>query len=186
MLTDDDLSRQLGGAFRESTDDVTYAGRVPTPRTTAASFGVPLASTAAVVAALAVVWASSPGTEDVAPPSADGPAATATAAPTTTAPTPELVTDTIEVAGFTFSYQRAAGQPVAEVIHVFAPDGLPDGVRPVEVPSPAKAWVGTDPRSGEVAIYLKAPSRFDGQLFGVSSPSLDEEQMISFLHTGVS
>jgi DNA-directed RNA polymerase specialized sigma24 family protein len=65
-------------------------------------------------------------------------------------------------------------------------DGLPDGVRPVDVPAPSKAWVGTDPRSGEVAIYLKAPSRFDGRLFGVSSPSLSEDQMITFLHTGVS
>lgn len=183
MLTDDDLTRQLGSAFRESTDDVTYAGRVPAPRTTATTIGVPLASTAAVAAALAVVWASSPDTESVPPPSADGPSASV--APTTTAPAPELVTDTIEVAGFTFSYQRAAGQPVAEVIHIFLPDELPDGVRPVEVPAPAKAWVGEDPRSGEVAIYLKAPGRFDGKLFAVSSPGLAEAQMITFLRTGV-
>jgi hypothetical protein len=186
MLTDDDLTRQLGGAFRDATADLEYGGRVPAPRTTAATIGVPLASTAAVVAALAVVWASSPDTEDTAPPSADGPSASA--APSTAAPAhaAELVTDTIEVAGFTFSYRHAPGQPAAEVIHVFVPDGLPDGVRPVDVPEPSKAWVGTDPRSGEVAIYLKAPSRFDGRLFGVSSPSLSEDQMITFLHTGVS
>ncbi|GAA4756830.1 hypothetical protein GCM10023350_48020 [Nocardioides endophyticus] len=33
---------------------------------------------------------------------------------------------------------------------------------------------------------LKTPSRFDGKLFGVSSPSLDEDQMVTFLHTGAS
>jgi hypothetical protein len=184
MLTDDDLTRQLGGAFRESTDDLAYAGRVPAPYGLATTVGVPLASTAAVVAALAVVWASSPDTEDTAPPAA-GPA-TATSPATTPAPTPELVTDTIEVAGFTFAYRHAADEPVADVLHVFVPDGVPDDARPVEVPAPAKAWVGTDPRSGEVAIYLKAPTRFDGRLFGISSPSLDEDQMVTFLHTGVS
>jgi hypothetical protein len=184
MLTDDDLTRQLGDALRDVAGDLEYGGRVPAPRTTAATIGVPLASTAAVVAALAVVWASSPDTEDTAVPSADGPAAST--APATTAPAPKLVTDTIEVAGFTFSYQHAPGQPVAEVIHVFVPDGLPDGARPVDVPSPAKAWVGKDPRSGEVAIYLEQPGRFDGKLFGVSSPSLGEAQMITFLRTGVS
>jgi hypothetical protein len=181
MLTDDDLTRQLGGAFRESTDDLAYAGRVPAPRGVATTVGVPLASTAAVVAALAVVWASSPDTEDTSPPVAH-PAVTTS--PTPLAPAPELVTDTIEVAGFTFAYRHAADEPVANIIHVFVPDGVPDGARPVEVPAPAKAWVGKDPRSGEVAIYLRSPSRFDGKLFGVSSPGLDEDQMITFLHTG--
>ena len=186
MLTDDDLTRQLSSAFRESTDDVRYAGRVPAPRTAATTIGVPLASTAAVAAALAVVWASSPDTEPVPPPSADG--SRASVAPTTTTPdttgqSPELVTDTIEVAGYTFAYRHAADEPVVDVLHVFAPERVPASARPVDVPAPAKAWVGTDPGSGEAAIYLQDPSRYDGRLFGISVPGLDEDQMVTFLHS---
>ncbi|GAA1761926.1 hypothetical protein GCM10009795_005460 [Nocardioides hankookensis] len=184
MLTDDDLTRQLGGAFRDGARDHQYAGRIPAPRPTAAPVGIPLALSAAVVAALAAVWVSAPEAAETASRTAGD--RSAFMAPGTATPSPELTTDTIEVAGFIFSYRHPAAESVDDVLHVFVPSGVPDGSRPVEVPAPAKAWVGTNPRSGEVAIYLQAPSRFGGKLFGVSSPGLSEAQMITFLRTGVS
>lgn len=180
MLTDDDLTRELAGAFRDETDDLRYAGRVPAPRT-GAGLAVPLATSAAVAATLGGVWVAGDTAQAPAPP-----AAAPSGTPGASVPAaPETVTDTIEVAGYTFAYQRAADDaPVPDVLHVFTPDAVPDDARPVEVPEPAKAWVGTDPRSGEAAIYLQSPSRFDGRLFGVSAPGLDEDAMVRFLRDG--
>jgi len=59
MLTDDQLTTQLRAAFRDATDDLRYAGRVPTPRNPYA-VAAPAAASVAVVATLAGVWACAP------------------------------------------------------------------------------------------------------------------------------
>ena len=181
MLTDDDLSRQLGGAFRESTEDVTYAGRVPTPRSAATTIGVPLASTAAVVAALAVVWASAPDTDDATPPTA---APSATPAPTPDAPAPKLVTEKIEVAGFTFSYRHAAGETRADDLYADGHVTVPDDATPIEAPEGVKAWLGKDPESGDNAVYVKAPTRNGGVVFALLSPTWTTDQLADLFHNG--
>ncbi|KQW47079.1 hypothetical protein ASC77_18015 [Nocardioides sp. Root1257] len=170
-MTDDDLTRQLGGAFRDATDDLEYAGRVPTPRSAVATVGVPLASTAAVVAALAVVWASAPGTDDPTPPTTAGPSAVA----------PPIVTRTIEVAGFSFSYR---GEARADDLYArMSPGAVPEDAQPIDAPDGVQAWVGTDPQSGDHALYVDAPTRNGGKLFALLSPTWTAEQLTDlFLH----
>ena len=144
MLTDDDLTRQLGSAFRESsTTSRTPDGcPPPAPRPPPSAYPSPRPPPSPPP------WPSSgrppPTPSLVPPPSADG--SRASVAPTTTTPdttgqSPELVTDTIEVAGYTFAYRHAADEPVVDVLHVFAPERVPASARPVDVPAPAKAWV---------------------------------------------
>ncbi|GAA4701862.1 hypothetical protein [Nocardioides conyzicola] len=181
MLTDDDLSRQLGGAFRDASGDLQYAGRVPAPRSAITTVGVPLASSAAVVAALAVVWASASGTDDAVPPTAGGP--TASVAPTT--PTaPRLVTEKVEVAGFTFSYRHAAGDGLADDLYGDMHVTVPADAKPVDAPEGVKAWVGVDPDSGDHAIYVDAPTRNGGEVFALLSPTWTEDQLVDLFHNG--
>jgi hypothetical protein len=179
MLTDDDLTRQLGGAFRDATGDLEYAGRVPAPRSPISTVGVPLASTAAVVAALAVVWASSPDTDDATPPSAG------TATPSAPSSAPRVVTRTIEVAGFTYRYR---GEPRADDLYATLDVAVPDDATPVDPPAGAiagvKAWVGTDPTSGDHAIWVQSPSRNAGQVFAILSPTWTTDQLVDLFRNG--
>lgn len=178
MLTDYDLTRQLGGAFRDVTDDLEYAGRVPTPRSAVATVGVPLASTAAVVAALAVVWASAPGTDETTPPTADGrPSTSATTDPAA----PAVVTRSIEVAGFTFSYR---GEPRADDLYADGHTTVPDDAQAIDAPSGVEAWIGVDPASGDNAVYVKAPTRNGGQVFAVLSPTWTQDQLVDLFRHG--
>lgn len=182
MLTDDDLGRQLSGAFHHASDDLTYAGRVPAPRSTITTIGVPLATSAAVVAALAVVWAASPDTDDPAPPIAGGPSVSSTPSPT--APAPRLVTEKIEVAGFTFSYRHAAGDSLVDDLYGDMHVTVPADAKPVDAPEGVKAWVGVDPDSGDHAIYVDAPTRNGGQVFALLSPTWTEDQLVDLFHNG--
>ena len=179
MLTDDDLSRQLSGAFRAAAHDLTYAGRVPAPRSPITTIGVPLASSAAVVAALAVVWASSPDTEVGTPPGADGPTTAATRPSA-----PKVVTEKVEVAGFTFSYRHAAGDSRADDLYGDMHVTVPDDATPIEAPEGVKAWVGVDPDSGDHAIYVDAPTRNGGQVFALLSPTWTEDQLVDLFRNG--
>jgi hypothetical protein len=184
MLTDDDLTRQLGGAFRDAAGDLEYAGRVPAPRNAAATLGVPLAATAVAATALAAVWASSTGTDDGAvPPSAGGPTASAPATRATTA-APKAVTRTIEVAGFTFSYRSAAGDSRADDLYADGHVTVPDGAKPVDAPTGVQAWIGADPTSGDNAIYVKAPTRNGGRVFALLSPTWTQDQLVDLFHNG--
>jgi len=180
MLTDDDLTRQLGGAFRASTGDLEYAGRVPVPRSAAATVVVPLASTAAAAAALAFVWASAPATDDAVPPSADGPTASAPA----TSPTPTVVTETLEVAGFTFTYRSTGGDARADDLYADGRVTVPDDAEPIDAPSGVQAWIGVDPTSGDNAVYVTAPTRNDGRTFAILSPTWTKEQLVDLFRHG--
>lgn len=184
MLTDDDLTRDLRAAFRDTTSDLRYDGPVPAgPHTPVwARVGWVALPAAAAVAATAVVVGGSP--TDVAPaPGAPSAAGTPSSSPSASAPA--LVTDTIEVAGFSFTYQRAAGSAPAEE-HLFSPDAVPDGAREVTFAgmSPARAWVATDPATGDPTLYLKAPTRNNGHLMGLSIPGFDEDALVHLLKYG--
>ena len=182
MLTDDDLTRDLRAAFRDTTASLEYDGPVPAgPRTPAwARDGWVALPAAAAVAATVVVVGGAPH-DAATPPSA---------APSTTGPTgataaPDLVTDTIEVAGFAMTYQRAAGTAPAEE-HLFSPDSVPDGAREIVFPpmAPARAWLGTDPATGEPTLYLDAPTRNNGHLMGLSIPGFGEAELVDLLKHG--
>jgi hypothetical protein len=177
MLTDDDLTRQLGTAFRETTDDLQYAGRVPTPRRPAYVLAVPAAAT---VAAAAVLVATGGLASDDAP----SPPQAATTAPGSShdAPATRVVTDRIEVAGFTLTYRHAAGEP--DPIRLVDDTEVPADARSVDVEPPAQAWVGTDPASGDAALWLEAPTRNEGRLFAIVSSVWTQDQLVDLLHNG--
>jgi len=175
MLTDDDLTTELRAAFRGVTDDLEYAGKVPTLRRPLVP-AVPLVATAATVSALAVVWASSP---DAVAPAPD-------TAPTSQAPAqPKQVTDTITVVGYTFTYKHAVGEERAHDLYaMFGEVTLPDDAQPIDAPVVVKAWVGTDPASGDHGVWVKAPTRNDASVFAVLSPTWTTEQLTDLLYNG--
>ncbi|GAW48755.1 MULTISPECIES: hypothetical protein [unclassified Nocardioides] len=183
MLTDDDLTRQLGSAFREEAGDLEYAGRVPTLRRTGA-VALPIAATAAVAGVLVAVAATNaddpvgPGTTIAGPSSGTGTSPGAAA-------TPRLVTDTIEIAGYTYTYQHAVGEQLADDLYaVMNPGEVPADARPLDAPAPARAWVGTDPTSGDTALWVEAPTRNGGHLFALLSPTWTTDQLADLFHHG--
>ncbi|HYF73507.1 MAG TPA: hypothetical protein VD864_11845 [Nocardioides sp.] len=177
MLTDDDLTRQLGTAFRAATDDLTYRGRVPTPRRPAYVLAVPAAATVAAAAVL-VTSTGAPSGDPTGPratpthrtPGSGGPSAGA------------VVTDEIEVAGFTLEYQRTVGEP--DPIRLVTDTEVPGDARSLEVDGPAKAWIGTDPASGDAALWLESPIRNGGRLFALESSVWTQDQLLDLFHHG--
>jgi hypothetical protein len=175
MLTDDDLTTELERAFRAETANLTYGGRRRPRRT--ATLVLPLAAASLALATVALN-AHHDGGE---PPTAATPAApSASQAPTP----PRLVEGRIKLAGYTLSYQRRAGAP--DPLHAqMRLGGLPRGVRPVPLSgTEAKAWVGKDPRSGDNALYVKAPTRNDGKLFVLLSSQWSQDQLVNLFRSG--
>ncbi|GAB3200279.1 hypothetical protein GCM10027062_19280 [Nocardioides hungaricus] len=171
MLTDDDLTTELRAAFRDTTTDLRYAGRVPTPRNRLA-VGVPLAATAVAAATLAVVWAGS----------AEAPAPAPEATPTQGPVAPRMVTDTIRVAGYSFTYRYAAGeQPVNDLYAMLGDVSLPADAKPIDAPEGVKAWAGTDDGSGDRGVWVRPSTAIGGAMYAVLSPTWTDEQLASLL-----
>jgi hypothetical protein len=164
MLTDDEITRELGAAFRAETAGLSYTGRRRPPRRAA----VPLSAgaAAAVVAASALgVWVHG------------GPAASPSV--------PALTSATVRLDGLTLHYQRRAGQPSPIRVDQDV-RAVPAGARPVPLAAgaSAKAWVGKDPASGNNAVYVQSPVRFGGKIFALLSSSLTQGQLIAILNSG--
>ena len=176
MLTDEDLTRQLSAGFRDTTDHLSYAGKVPAPRSIP-RLAVPIGATVAAAAVLTVVAATATNDSSApTPPNAFGPVPHVK---------PHLVSSTIHVAGYTYTYRHAAGQPLVDDIYaVTNPGSVPDDATPIDAPAPAKAWVGTDPDSGDQALWVDAPTRNDGRLFALLSPTWTTEQLADLFHNG--
>jgi hypothetical protein len=174
MLTDDQLSRDLGDAFRAASEGVTYTGRRQPPRSTA-PVALSIGAAAVVVAgAIGVVIATD---EQAAPPAGAAPAAVPE-------PPRAMVGDSISLAGVTLRYEREVGSPdpLRERLDVDAP---PDDATPVPLPgTEAQAWVGVDPESGDNALYLQAPTRNGGRLFALLSPTWTQDQLVELLRNG--
>jgi len=186
MLTDDDLTRDLRAAFRDATDDLTYDALAPTVRRTPAwaSRGwLALPAVAATAAVAVVATGPQTGVGTVADPPISSPAAPATsAAPAVTEPPLELVTERFEVAGFTIAYRRPADAgPMT--LHVFRPDSLPDGAQRFDLPGEPgeRAWLGTDERSGDGALYLRDDTREGKGWLAVISPGVSAAELRELL-----
>ncbi len=179
MLTDDDLTRQLGAAFRGATDDLTYTGRVPTPRRPPLMVALPAAATVAVAATLVVGAPGAPSGDDRAPGAAPTRSTTRDASGSASE---AVVTDEIEVAGFTLRYQRTAGEP--EPFRLVTDTEVPGDARSLDVDGSATAWIGTDPASGDAALWLQSPVRNGGRLFALVSSEWTQDQLIDLLHHG--
>ena len=174
MLTDDELSRELGAAFRAATEELTYTGRRRPPRRTAL-VAVPVASAAVAIAAAIV---ATPRTDEQGTPAAQAPPSVEGA------PSQAVVSDSINLAGFTLHYERPVGSP-DPLRPQYDVDGPPDNATPVPLTgTEAKAWVGVDPESGDNAIYLQAPTRNGGKLFALMSPTWTQDQLVDLLRNG--
>jgi hypothetical protein len=172
MLTDDELARELAALFRGQAAGITYAGRRRPPGRAAAT--LPAAAAAiALGAGLGVALHPSP----IAP-------ARPAAAPSPPAAAKTTVDATFNLDGFILHYQRPTGSPAPLRVEL-AVRGLPSDARPVPLSgTTAKAWVGTDPASGDNALYLRSPARNGGRLFAVLSATWTQRQLIALLRTG--
>ncbi len=176
MLTDDELARELGALFREQAAGITYAGRRRPPGRAAAALP---AAAAAIALGAGLGMALHPSPAAPARPGAGPypPPAASTAASM-------AVSATINLDGFTLHYQAPAGSPPRLRVQR-AVRGLPPDARPVPLSgTTAKAWVGTDPASGDNALYLRSPARNGGRLFAVLSATWTQRQLIALLRTG--
>jgi hypothetical protein len=167
VLTDDDLSSQLRTAMQR-VPDLTYDRPVPRVRrsTTPVLLAVPALATAGIVAALALP--------------ADAPAPTSSSA---LSPTTELVTVSTTVAGMTLTYERAADAEEPFTVDVTTAE-VPSDARELAVDGSARAWVGTDPATGETAAWLTSPVRNGGQTFTLLAPDLTQDQLAAIVLGG--
>jgi hypothetical protein len=184
LLTDDDLTRELGEAFHAATTDLTYRGRTRPPRGIGPA--LPAAAASAVLVAVAIgavnvadhphpAVGHSAGRPSVGGPNVAGPPA---------AKARKLVTETMTLAGFTITFQHASGAPDPVVAELVV-GGLPAGVRTVPLTgTEARVWVGTDPKSGDNALYVKAPTRNGGRLFALLSTTWSQHQLIDLVKEG--
>lgn len=150
MLTDEDLTRELGEAFRSATSELSYNGRTRPPR----GIAVPVTAVAAASVAVALVGFNlADSSHSAGTPTASGriaPSVSTPASPTKT------VTDTLQLAGLTLRIEHAAGTPNPVLASLYNSD-LPSDAQPVTVDeSNVQAWSGTDPATGDNAIFVKA------------------------------
>lgn len=189
MLTDDDLIRELETALRDDTAALRYTGKVPAPRTRVVPWtAVPIAAATAAVVVLPQLGGG-PGVQYAGPQPTPSTSAPVAPAPSAAAPAPELVTETIELAGMSFRYSRPAGTPSPAT-------NLYMGVRPpadaTEVDltgSPdadwvVRAWVGTEPRIGEAGLFVQTKSEGIGEYGFFTGEGVTAEDWERMIRTG--
>lgn len=182
MLTDDDLTRELGDAFRAATDDLRYAGRTRPPRPITAVLPAAVAASTLGAVAIGGVYVA----DRAAPAGAPKAVAPIITSARPTAPAvakPTRVTRTLKLAGFSVTFRSAAGAPdpvFAEPVH----GGLPAGVTAVPLSgTAAQAWTGTDPSTGDNALYVKVPTASGSRLFVLLSATWSEQQLIELFRS---
>jgi hypothetical protein len=88
------------------------------------------------------------------------------------------VTRRLTLAGFTLTFDSAAGAP-DPVFAQTVTGGLPSGVTPVPLSgTAAQAWAGKDPATGDNALYVKVPTTDGPRLFVLLSATWSEQQLI--------
>ncbi|GAA0264664.1 hypothetical protein [Cryptosporangium japonicum] len=174
MLTDDDLSRRLETAFSNATSGLTYTGTVPEARRTPSAGWLALPVVAAVGVGLsALTTHPAPNPPSTSQPMSDAPVAH---------PAP-MVTDTVTLAGLTLTYRHPAGEP-DPLRSSPDPGPVPEDARPITAPDGVRAWVGTDPKSGDAALWVEAPTRNEGRLFALYSSVWTQDQLAELFHSG--
>lgn len=171
MLTDDRLTRELGDAFRDATAELTYSGRVPTPRRPGMLL-VP--ATAVAVAAVAGFALTSGGTS---PQPEPGPIAIQqpTSPDSTTSPGPVRpvrdVSRTLNLVGYSFTYRQASGD--VPLYGEFVGSVPPDATA-VQGSGSAKYYVGVDGTTGYQAGWVDAGN---GTILEITSPDAQRAQL---------
>jgi hypothetical protein len=178
MLTDDDLTRSLGSAFQDATEGLIYTGRTRPPRQVLSTVLPAMAAgavlTGAAVAAIETGNHTTPAVGASVRPAPHHLSSTAARHPSKKT----LVTRKVRLAGFTITYRAAAGSPV----QLYAEVGLssvPDSATPVSTTNPnAKTWIGTEPSTGDNALYIQFSDGNDDQLYALVSPTWTQQQLI--------
>jgi len=176
-LTDDDLSRQLSGAFHNASDGLSYDGSVPVARSGPSARWLAVPAVAAVAVAAATTAAHQGGAPS------RGLSGSASVTASSSSPTihpPRIVTAKIEVAGYTLDYDHPVGEsvPANDLYADLSVDAVPSDATPTDSNWPgAKAWVGTDPDSGDNALFLQGPGIAGGGVFALISPTWTQQQL---------
>jgi len=189
MLTDDDLIRELEAGLRDESQDLTYSGRVPSPRRLVVPWtALPLAAAAAAVVVLPQLGGGDTPSATTAPPRVIqavpghvggsrglGPAAKGHV---------RLVTTSFEFAGRTFRIQHPATQPQPYIVFQIGASAPPADATPVADPFDIEeAWWGRDPKTGDAAAWIKDSRFFGGQYVEMSSQSYTEQDLVTMLQT---
>jgi len=191
MLTDDDLIRELEAGFRDESQGLTYARRVPAPRRAVVPWtAVPAAAAAAALVVLPQLTGGGSPTATPAPPQTTqtvpedrgsfGPGPGATTAHDHV----RLVTTSFQLAGRTFRVQHPASQSPRYVVYRIGAGAPPADATPVPHPFDIeKAWSGRDPKTGDAAVWIQDSRFFHGQYVELSSPSFTEQELVTMLKT---
>jgi hypothetical protein len=168
-MNDDQLTADLNAAFRSVTADLTYAGEAPRLRRNPIA-AVPMTAAAAGIAAVALV-PSLAGSPTAAPPSSPSSSTTSEASGPV-----RLVTETVSFAGATYAVTRDPSTQGPLTARVLA--ALPGGLEPVDIDSTGRVWTGTEPTTGEPAVVVESPVRFEGRAFSLSGAGWTAEQLV--------
>jgi hypothetical protein len=179
MLTDEDLTDQVGAAFRACTRDLEYGGPVPRLRHTGVTLVAPAA---AMLAATLVVVPNALSREPDPHPTAGPPGAPGSQSSAT--PTGRLITAHLSIGRYRLTYARVAGEP--DPLFFVSPEALPDDAVPVDG-LPDQAWVGTDPATSANAVFFTMPWHdWPGgeRLLALESSTWSQEQLVNLLRNG--
>jgi hypothetical protein len=168
MLTDDELTRELGHAFHSVTADLTYSGRVPAPRRSG-MIAIPAAAAGVAVVALVGFAATSGGDH---PQAGHQPTALGESKASGTDSHRHLTSHTLKLAGYSFSYQEPSGDTPLYGLNV---NSVPSDATPVQGDDPStQDYVGVDPSTGYNAGWVEFG---DGTILEITSPDATQDQV---------
>lgn len=177
MQTDEQFTDQLSQAFRSSTNDLTYSGRVPTPsRPMLAVAPAAVVGVAGISLAVAVTASHADGGQQHAAfGPGDHPHGTQVS-PHHAGSAQQLVLRNLRLAGYTLRDEGAATGYYARVV-----DKVPDGAKPADDDAPGvKAYIGVDPTTGLQTAYVVG----DEHTIAITSPNASVDQLKSMLTGG--
>jgi hypothetical protein len=94
-----------------------------------------------------------------------------------------LVTRSFDVLGRTFHYRAGADEPVHYILFHLGAEVPADATPIADAVDIDKAWVGTDPKSGDAAAWWVSRKYFGDEVVEMSSPFFTQEQFTEMLQT---
>lgn len=170
MLTDEELTERLEVAFRATTLELEYTGRVPRVRRAGG-----LAATAVLAVATALALTPAALQRD-----ANSGTATDAAPGTTQSPSDaRRVTHTLDLGPLRLAYSTVAGAH-DQVFLVIGPDLTPPpDAEKVSLDLPADVWFAADPQGDDPQVYVRPFS--STMTYGILAPGWTRQQLIDLL-----
>ena len=174
MLTDEELTRRLEAALRDSVPEMTYTGPVPRVR---ARGGLAGTSVLAAAAAMALTPAALERGES--PSQQSGPSTTLGAHHSS--PPGNTVIRTLDFAGLHLTYAEVHGMPGPLYLVIGHNLSLPADAQKVDLDTPGdvEVWFVEDPASGEPQAYVRPAD--SSMLYGLYGPGWTRQQLIYLL-----